>query len=477
MVPIYLVALMLIACKDVDNTTHDISEINAGLYDWTAKNLDVSFFQNGDPIPEAKSNEEWEKASIEGKPAWCWYNNDPSLGEIYGKLYNGYAVTDPRGICPEGWQLPSDEKWSELVDHLGVHAGTKLKSTGGWFEEGNGSDSIGFTALPAGIRYPGGVFGRLGRSAYFWAADKGGIVWHRYLEYMFPDLRTREYTSLKKGTGMSVRCVRRTLYDVYNINPPEPPNDGILFVNHEASRRSGHYGAALTECTNGDVLAFYMNVSGEIYDGHSSAGWTEYRRSKDGGRTWGEPVILGYSKKVWDSNNLTGDSVPTGTSYLAAYAASVVTAPNGNIVAVLTRRKSTEHGIVGQLPPVYIISEDNGFSWSEPKRVDVDATVNELSMTHGDGASFVHDGVIYIVFIGGNKGDGKYSFYASEDNGVTFERRSAGLFESRPYKRNYYYMTAKSLEDGRFIVYSYNPDLVGSQNHLHGETDQGRPAK
>jgi len=71
---------------------------------------------------------------------------------------------------------------------------------------------------------------------------------------------------------MSVRCVRRILYDDYKINPSEPPNEGIMFVDHEATGHSGHYGNALTECKNGDILAFYTNVSGKIYDGHGQTG-------------------------------------------------------------------------------------------------------------------------------------------------------------------------------------------------------------
>ncbi len=447
------------ACKKQDASVYKkIETINAGIYDWTTKNLDVIVFRNGDTIPEAKTNDKWEKASIEGKPAWCYYNNDPQLGRKYGKLYNWYAINDPRGICPEGWQIPSDEEWNKLVNELGENAGTQLKSSDGWYKNGNGSDNIGFSALPSGIRYPSGVFDRLGRSAYFWASDNGNNVWHRYLEHNDSRLGTRTYHSLKKGTGMSVRCIRRTLYDGFTILPKNPPNEGIMFVDNEDSRRSSHYGNALTECKNGDILAFYTNVSGEIYDGHGQAGWTEYKRSTDGGKTWGEPTILEYSKKVFDDIHLMGDSVPQDTYYIGAYVASVITAPNGNIVAIINRRKANQHRILGQLSPVYIISKDNGFSWKEPKEVDENATIDDISMTESDGASFGYDGVIYIGFIGGNNGDKKYSFYASEDNGETFTKRSEGLFENRPYEKNYYYMTAKALDDGRFIVYSYNLD-------------------
>lgn len=455
---IFFVSILTACKKEGIPDYKKIETVKAGIFEWTVRNLDVEFFCNGDPIKEAKTNEEWEKASIEGRSVWCYYNNDPALGKKYGKLYNWYALNDPRGICPEGFHIPTNDEWNNLVVFLGKNEGIKLKSSNGWFNEGNGSDNIGFSALPAGIRYPGGVFDRSDRTAYFWASNKGNDTWHRYIEYKDSSLGTRTYHSLKKGTGMSVRCVKRTLYDGYAINPSNPPNEGILFVDNEKNWRSGHYGAALTECMNGDILAFYMNVSGKIYDGHSQAGWTEYKRSKDGGKTWEEPMILEYSKRVWDNNKIIGDSIPKGKFYNSAYAANVITAPNGNIVAVLTCRKASEDRIVGQLPPVYIISKDNGYTWSEPRVVDKKTSIEELALTHNDGASFVFNDEIYIIFIGGNSGNGKYSFYVSKDNGETFQKRSDGLFESRPYKNNYYYMTAKALDDGHFIVYSYNPE-------------------
>jgi uncharacterized protein (TIGR02145 family) len=64
-------------------------------------------FRNGELIPEAKTKNEWETASEEGRPAFCYYNNDPTTAKKYGVLYNWYAVNDPRGLAPEGWRVPS----------------------------------------------------------------------------------------------------------------------------------------------------------------------------------------------------------------------------------------------------------------------------------------------------------------------------------------------------------------------------------
>jgi uncharacterized protein (TIGR02145 family) len=82
--------------------------INIGSQVWMVKNLDVSTVRNGDPIPQAKTNEEWEKAADNKKPAWCYYNNSITNGAKYGKLYNWYAVSDSRGIAPVGYHVPTD---------------------------------------------------------------------------------------------------------------------------------------------------------------------------------------------------------------------------------------------------------------------------------------------------------------------------------------------------------------------------------
>lgn len=69
-----------------------MEEVKVGDQIWMGRNLDVSTFRNGDPIPYAETDEEWEEAGENGEPAWCYYDNDPENGEKYGKLYNWYAV-------------------------------------------------------------------------------------------------------------------------------------------------------------------------------------------------------------------------------------------------------------------------------------------------------------------------------------------------------------------------------------------------
>jgi len=175
---------------------------------WSSKNLNVDTFRNGDPIPEAKTNEEWERAGDNKQPAWCYPDNDPANGETYGKLYNWHAVNDPRGLAAEGWHIPSDDEWQILVDHLGGEdiAGTKMKSTSGWKEDGNGTNESGFTGLPGGYRLGDGPFGGVGRGGGWWSSTEDGTssAWLRGLGCLSGSVGRFDYD---KGRGFSVRCL------------------------------------------------------------------------------------------------------------------------------------------------------------------------------------------------------------------------------------------------------------------------------
>ena len=107
-------------------------DVTIGTQTWTSKNLDVSKFRNGEAIPLAKTNAEWELAGQNQQPAWCYYENKGENGTKYGKLYNWYALNDPRGLAPNGYHIPSKAEWTILTDNLGEEAGTKMKSTSGW---------------------------------------------------------------------------------------------------------------------------------------------------------------------------------------------------------------------------------------------------------------------------------------------------------------------------------------------------------
>ena len=190
--------------------TEAFVEVNIGSQVWMGKNLNVVKFRNGDPIPEAKTNEAWQKAGENGEPAYCYYNNTPSKGEFYGKLYNWYAVSDPRGLAPVGWRIPSDKDWTILIDYLGGEntAGRTLKDSSGWHGSGNGTNESGFSFLPGGLRASTGIFENIDKFGYLWSLTEASssLAWYRLMFY-YNEKASRSY--FLKTPGFSVRCIKK----------------------------------------------------------------------------------------------------------------------------------------------------------------------------------------------------------------------------------------------------------------------------
>jgi uncharacterized protein (TIGR02145 family) len=185
-------------------------EVTIGQQVWMKENLNVSTFRNGDPIPEAKTDEEWKKAGENKQPAWCYYNNDSSNGNRYGKLYNWFATNDPRGLAPEGWKIPSDEDWRRLTDFLGGEeesTGKKMQSTFGWANNENGTNESGFSSFPAGNRNDIGNFRDSGVEGSWWSSTEYGkeVAFLLTIRGWFsaPDIHSQN-----KKSGFSVRCLR-----------------------------------------------------------------------------------------------------------------------------------------------------------------------------------------------------------------------------------------------------------------------------
>lgn len=185
--------------------------VKIGTQTWSGKNLDVAYFRNGDPIPEAKTNEEWEKAGENKQPAWCYYKNDPANGKKYGKLYNWYAVNDSRGLAPAGWHIPSEKEWNILIDYLGGEsiAGGKLKATTDWnYPNKDVTNSSGFSGLPASFRSAVSNFYYAGFIGVFWSSTvyKTNYAWHLSINYDYPTAIMNYYNDMAEGC--SVRCIK-----------------------------------------------------------------------------------------------------------------------------------------------------------------------------------------------------------------------------------------------------------------------------
>jgi uncharacterized protein (TIGR02145 family) len=189
--------------------TGSYKSVKIGTQTWMSENLNVSTFRNGDPIPQAKTDEEWKRAGENKQPAWCYYDNDPKNGESYGRLYNWYAVNDRRGLAPQGWHIPSYAVWTQLTTFLGGNkvAGAKMKSTSGWKDNGNGNNTSGFKGLPGGYRRSNGSFSDVGSGGAWWSSTEAlpPDAWSHGLFYSVGN-SIRSFFS--KAGGFSVRCLR-----------------------------------------------------------------------------------------------------------------------------------------------------------------------------------------------------------------------------------------------------------------------------
>jgi TonB family protein len=202
-----LFSLLLVVIIGIGTATFS-QTVTIGTQVWMTKNLDVATFRNGDPIPEAKTDEEWESAGELKQPAWCYYDNDPANGAKYGKLYNWFAVNDKRGLAPVGYHVPSDAEWTKLTNFLGGEevAGTKMKSKSEWKEVGNGTNESGFSGLPSGYRGFSGTFYYVGYFGFWWSSTEYSTydAWYRHVNYDYGLV----YGGFNlKPFGFSVRCI------------------------------------------------------------------------------------------------------------------------------------------------------------------------------------------------------------------------------------------------------------------------------
>jgi uncharacterized protein (TIGR02145 family) len=220
--------------KDIDG--HTINTVSIGSQVWMQENLDVSRYRNGEPIRYAATSQDWLDAAAKGEGAWSYYKNDVASNGKYGRLYNWYAVQDPRGLAPSGWHVPTTQEFKKLSTALGgvYVAGGKMKSTTLWLSPIFAADNSGqptvcvpngnvlasvcrpnftadnssrFTGMPGGMRGTDGGFFFMGENAFFWSSTESTrtISYYGALSYHLP---TFVQGTEQNADGMSVRCIR-----------------------------------------------------------------------------------------------------------------------------------------------------------------------------------------------------------------------------------------------------------------------------
>jgi uncharacterized protein (TIGR02145 family) len=203
---------------DIDGNIYNTVQI--GTQEWMQENLKTTKYKNGDVIPNPTGD--WSNLTT---GAWAYYNDSSQYNNIYGKLYNWYAVADTRGVCPTGWHVPTDSEWNVLVKQLDPQADTintnssiQSQIAGGFMKEvgdlqsGTGlwetpnqgaTNSSGFTGLPGGYR----GYGTIGNRGWWWSASEYDTAnaWVRSLHYFDADVYRG---NRNKQVGFSVRCLR-----------------------------------------------------------------------------------------------------------------------------------------------------------------------------------------------------------------------------------------------------------------------------
>jgi len=188
----------LVVAKDTDGNIYHLDTIGTQI--WMVENLKVTHYRNGDPIPYS--------SDMLSTDAYCNYNNDKTIGEAYGRLYNYYAILDSRNVCPKGFHLPTNEEWLALETAVGGNnlAGGALKEAGTahWASPNTGATNrSGFTALPGG-NLGSGRFADLGNYTYFWAAPTS--VWSRAL--LYNNNSDSGISNNATNQAFSVRCLK-----------------------------------------------------------------------------------------------------------------------------------------------------------------------------------------------------------------------------------------------------------------------------
>jgi uncharacterized protein (TIGR02145 family) len=205
------------------------SLVNIGTQTWTTKNLDVATYSDGTVIPQVTNPEEWVSLTT---GAWCYYNNDPANGAIYGKLYNWYAVagiwneaskwdaTQRKNLAPTGYHVPSDSEWTALTTYLGGEdvAGKAMKETGEihWDTSiydleydatpfiNTGNNSSGFKALGGGQCLGG--FSYFGADGHWWSSSESDST-NAFSRGLYYELDYVNKYDTNKYSGFSVRCL------------------------------------------------------------------------------------------------------------------------------------------------------------------------------------------------------------------------------------------------------------------------------
>lgn len=209
-----MVLLLSVSCKknkEAKNILEDIdgnrySTVTIGNQVWMAENLNVTHYRNGDAILKYTNANGW---SMQSKGAYCEYNNEMDKATTYGRLYNWHVISDSRNICPEGWHIPTQEEWDEMINFLGGENNcvNSLKDPSFWPNSNSSSNNSGFSARPGGMRCSGGQFMNLNSEGAWWTISEICINNGKCIKMNGSENKVYR-TGLGKKAGLSIRLVK-----------------------------------------------------------------------------------------------------------------------------------------------------------------------------------------------------------------------------------------------------------------------------
>lgn len=211
---------VLAAQQSVSPENIELETVTIGSQQWCIQNLAEDKFRNGDPILHAQTKRQWRRAIKNQQPAYCvlWsgteHQDSARYAVEYGFLYNFYALTDDRGLAPNGFVIPCCDDWVALGKYLesnGMKA-KDLMSKEGWYNRKNGTNKTGFNARPGGGVYSNGEFLPESTHADIWSAPSCQESSASYgCDYIHIDYIKRELqfcSLIDFGSGLSVRCLK-----------------------------------------------------------------------------------------------------------------------------------------------------------------------------------------------------------------------------------------------------------------------------
>lgn len=190
-----LVLLVVLSISGYSQTVTDIDgnvykTVVIGYQEWMAENLKVTKYNDGDEIFYSFESFQWRHLN---KGAWCYYNNDSTKNNIYGKLYNQHTFKSNK-LCPIGWNVPTKDDWNNLY---------LPKDSSVWgVLLGGGHNEIGT-----------GVFRYFGQKGFWWSSTVMSGNHYRGHGVSLSKNKTDslEHNTYTRNGGLSVRCVREAM--------------------------------------------------------------------------------------------------------------------------------------------------------------------------------------------------------------------------------------------------------------------------